>query len=120
MAQKLKKSKVKPRSQRSIEEEQKKLAAIEAYEAAQSEKKGVLSGDTLTTIFAWYSVIASVFSVFLGFWGIFSVMAIVFGALALYRMKGADKKIDFYAAWIGIVIGVIWLIVQIVVLIQRV
>ncbi len=114
MAQKLKKSKVKPRSQRAIEMEEQKQAAIAAHEAELRKSTGA-KRDILTTIFCWYSLIASVFSVVLGFWGIFSIMAIGFGIAGLKMLKKneIERKLEKYAAYIGIVVGVIWLIVQI-------
>ena len=114
MAQKLKKSKVKPRSQRAIEMEEERNAAVAAHEkeVVRKQKK---NRDTLTTIFCWYSLIASIFSVVLGFWGIFSIMAIGFGASGLHMQKKTEdkNKRDTFAAIIGIVVGIIWLIVQI-------
>ena len=117
MANKLKKSKVKPRSQRSIEEEQKRLDAIEKYEQ-ELERSNRSRRNTLSTIFSWYAVVSSVFSVFLGFWGIFSIMAIGFGIAGL-KMNDHGKNRDYYASWIGIIVGAIWLVVQIVVALQR-
>ena len=118
MANKLKKSKVKPRSRRSIEMEQKRQEAIEKYEA-ELEKAQKSRYRTLSVIFFWYSLVASVFSVFLGFWGIFSLMAIGFGIAGL-KMNGGKKNKEYWAAVIGIAIGVIWLIVQIVMIFARV
>jgi hypothetical protein len=114
MAQKLKKSKVKPRSQRAIEMEEQKQAAIAAHEA-ELRRSTSSKRDLLTTIFCWYSQIASVFSVVLGFWGIFSIMAIGFGiaGLRLQKKNETVRKLDTYAAYSGIIVGVIWLIVQI-------
>lgn len=114
MAQKLKKSKVKARSQRAIEMEEKKNAAIAAHEQEIAKKQKV-TRNTLTTLFCWYALIASIFSIFLGFWGIFSIMAIGFGTAGIHLMKkqGNRNNLDYWAAVIGIVIGVIWLIVQI-------
>jgi hypothetical protein len=114
MAQKLKKSKVKPRSQRAIEMEEKKNEAIAAHEK-EIKKKTSARRDLLTTIFCWYSLIASGFSVVLGFWGIFSIMAIGFGiaGLNLQKKNDIDRKMEKIAAIAGIVIGAIWLVVQI-------
>ena len=114
MAQKLKKSKVKPRSQRAIEMEEKKNEAIAAHEK-EIKKKTSARRDLLTTIFCWYSLIASGFSVVLGFWGIFSIMAIGFGSagLNLQKKNDIDRKMEKIAAIAGIVIGAIWLVVQI-------
>lgn len=114
MAQKLKKSKVKPRSQRAIEMEEKKNEAIAAHEK-EIRKKTSARRDLLTTIFCWYSLIASGFSVVLGFWGIFSIMAIGFGiaGLNLQKKNDIDRKMEKIAAIAGIVIGAIWLVVQI-------
>ncbi len=114
MAQKLKKSKVKPRSQRAIEMEEKKNEAIAAHEK-EIKKKTSARRDLLTTIFCWYSLIASGFSVVLGFWGIFSIMAIGFGiaGLNLQKKNEIDRNLEKYAAIAGIVIGAIWLAVQI-------
>lgn len=117
MADKLKKSKVKPRSKRSIEEEQKRLDAIEKYEQ-EIERARKSRRNTMCTLFSWYSVVSSVFSVFLGFWGIFSIMAIGFGIAGL-KMNDHGKNREYWAAWAGIVVGAIWLVVQIVVALQR-
>lgn len=113
----LKKSKTKPRSQRSIEEEQKRKEAIEKYEQ-ELERSKASRRNTLGTIFCWYALVSSVFSVFLGFWGIFSLMAIGFGIAGL-KMNGEKRDKDFYAAWAGIIVGAVWLVVQIVVALMR-
>ena len=114
MAQKLKKSKVKPRSQRAIEMEEMKQEAIAAHEREIKKQQGARR-DLLTTIFCWYSLISSGFSVVLGFWGIFSIMAIGFGiaGLKLLKKNEIDRKLEKFAAIAGIVIGAIWLVVQI-------
>lgn len=117
MADKLKKSKTKPRSQRSIEEEQRREEAIRKHEE-EMEKSKTARRSTLSTIFCWYALVSSIFSVFLGFWGIFSLMAIGFGIAGL-KMNGNRRNKDFYAAWAGMILGAIWLVVQIVVAIQR-
>ena len=111
---KLKKSKAKPRSQRAIEMEAERQKAIDAHETAVNKKKKE-RGDLLTTIFCWYSLIASGFSVVLGFWGIFSIMAIGFGiaGIRLNNKAGRGKTAEYWAAVAGIVIGAIWLVVQI-------
>ncbi|MDO4413836.1 MAG: DUF4190 domain-containing protein [Erysipelotrichaceae bacterium] len=120
MAQKLKKSKVRARSARAIEMEEKKNQAIAAHEA-EINKKQKAKRDTLTTLFCWYSFVSSIFSIFLGFWGIFSIMAVGFGIAGLNLMKKQESgnKLDKYAAIAGIVIGVIWLIVQIYYMVVR-
>ena len=94
--------------------EEARNAAIAAHEQ-EIQKKQKSTRNTLTTLFSWYSLVASVFSIFLGFWGIFSVMAIGFGAAGLHLMKKQDSsnKLDRFAAIAGIVLGVIWLFVQI-------
>ena len=114
MAQKLKKSKVKPRSQRAIEMEEKKNEAIAAHEK-EIKKKTSARRDMLTALCCWYALIASGFSVVLGFWGIFSIMAIGFGIAGLNLQKKNDivRKMEKIAAIAGIVIGAIWLVVQI-------
>ena len=45
-------------------------------------------------------------------------MAIGFGIAGL-KMNDHGKNRDYYAAWIGIIVGAIWLVVQIVVALQR-
>lgn len=114
MAQKLKKSKVRARSQRAIEMEETKKKAIAAHEQ-ELHKKQKAKRDTLTTLFCWYALVASVFSIFLGFWGIFSVMAIGFGIAGIRLMKKQEtvNKLDYAAAIIGIIVGAVWLAVQI-------
>lgn len=114
MAQKLKKSKTKVRSQRAIEMEEMKNQAIAAHEA-EIHKQQKKKRDMMTTLFCWYALVCSVFSVFLGFWGIFSIMAIGFGIAGLRLMKKQEniRKLDQIAAILGIAAGVIWLIVQI-------
>ena len=104
MAQKLKKSKVKPKSKRAIEMEEKTQAAIEAHEN-EIRKQKKKNRDMVTIIFCWYSLVASVFSVVLGFWGIFSVMAI--------GEKPMTRRLEFWACVIGIAVGAVWLGVQI-------
>jgi hypothetical protein len=53
--------------------------------------------------------------VVLGFWGIFYIMAIGFGiaGLNLQKKNDIDRKMEKIAAIAGIVIGAIWLVVQI-------
>ena len=89
MADKLKKSKTKPRSQRSIEEEQRREEAIRKHEE-EMEKSRTARRSTLSTIFCWYALVSSIFSVFLGFWGIFSLMAIGFGIAGERIAKDLD------------------------------
>ena len=118
MAQKLKKSKVKPKSKRAIEMEEKTQAAIEAHEN-EIRKQKKKNRDMVTIIFCWYSLVASVFSVVLGFWGIFSVMAIGFGVAGISRLrkendeKPMTRRLEFWACVIGIAVGAVWLGVQI-------
>lgn len=120
MANKLKKSKVKPRSQRAIDMEEKKNAAIAAHEKELKKAKKE-KNDLMTTLFCWYSPVSSVFSIFLGFWGIFSIMAIAFGAAGLHLMKKQEsqRQIDKWAAIIGIIVGAVWLVVQIYMAVVR-
>ena len=119
MAQKLKKSKTKPKSKRAIEMEEKTQAAIAAHEN-EIRKQKRKNRDMVTIIFCWYSLVASVFSVVLGFWGIFSIMAIGFGIAGISRLKKEEedngkmvKRLEFWACVAGITVGAVWLGVQI-------
>lgn len=118
MAQKLKKSKVKPKSKRAIEMEERTQAAIEAHEK-EIRKQKKKNRDMVTIIFCWYSLVASVFSVVLGFWGIFSIMAIGFGVAGISRLRKEEnekpmtRRLEFWACVVGIVVGAVWLGVQI-------
>lgn len=112
MAQKLKKSKLKPRSQRSIEMEEQKKAAIAEYEAQEAKRRRRADFVGLMML-SYYSAAFGALSLLFDFMGFIGVIALGLGIAGLKKADGKKGK-EFYAAVVGIVLASISLIIQIV------
>ena len=105
MAQKLKKSKQKPRSARSIQMEEEKKALIEEYEKQESYMKKK-ADNTGRMMLAYYSLALGVLCILVDYMGIIGMIALVLGIFGFLKTKGTKSK-EFYASCGGIALGAI-------------
>ncbi len=102
----LKKSKKKPRSQRSIEMEQQRNEIIER-ERQKVLKKKISNSRMLVMMLCMYSLSAAILSWLFDYLGIVAATAIVLGVAGL-RMHGIEKKDrELYIAFAGISLGIL-------------
>ncbi len=111
MAQKLKKSKQKPRSQRSIEMEQERLAAIEEYEKMEGARKRK-AANMGRMMLSYYSAAMAILSLLVDYMGIIGIVAVVLGVLGIRQIKNR-RSTEFCAAAAGIALGAVSLIIQV-------
>ena len=105
MAQKLKKSKQKPRSARSIQMEEEKKALIEEYEKRETFRKNKAERSGIMML-AYYSLAFGILSILVDYMGIIGLIALGLGIAAMIRLKG-NRNREFYAACGGIALAVV-------------
>lgn len=101
--QKLKKSKVKPRSQRSIEMEEENKRIIAEMEEKQK-KKADSRRYSFCIAASFYSLIFSVIAWLMDWFGVISLMALIAGVIGL-RLNTDNIKREKIAAIAGLVLG---------------
>lgn len=115
--QKMKKSKTKPRSQRSIEHENERNRIIQEEEERKNRKmqSNKLLGDRL---FCYYSLSLGILAWLFDYLGIFAILSVGMGIYGFLRVK-EKKGRDYYVAIIGLVLGITRLITEIIPLLQQ-
>ncbi|MBR4164556.1 MAG: DUF4190 domain-containing protein [Solobacterium sp.] len=115
--QKMKKSKSKPRSQRSIEHENERNRIIQEEEERKNRKKqsNKLLGDRL---FCYYSLSLGILAWLFDYLGIFAILSVAMGIYGFLRVR-EKKGRDYYVAIIGLVLGITRLITEIIPLLQQ-
>ncbi|MCR5793757.1 MAG: hypothetical protein K6G61_00245 [Solobacterium sp.] len=110
--QKMKKSKVKPRSQRSIEMEEENKRIIAEMEEKKQKKENE-KNYRFTIIASFYSLIFGIFSWLMDWFGVISLVSVIAGVIGL-RLNKNNVRRERIAAIIGIVFGGLRLAQQII------
>lgn len=109
---KLKKSKTKPRSQRSIDEENRRIAAVEAYEkqiARRKEDNKVMG----MTVLCLYGLIMAIIAWLIDYMGIVALLSVIVSFIGLRTLKEKSGR-NYYACIAGLVLGGLRLITELI------
>lgn len=101
--QKMKKSKTKPRSQRSIEMEEERNEIIRREQEKTEKKKEKTSG-VIKSMLCMYSAALGIMSWLFDYLGIIAMIAMIFGVLGYRRLDQKEGR-DYYAAIAGMVLA---------------
>ncbi len=114
--QKMKKSKTKPRSQRSIEHENERNRILQEEEDRINRKRqsNKLLGNRL---FCYYGLSLGILAWLFDYMGIIAILSLGMGIYGFIRVRGTKGR-DYYVAIIGILLGATRLITEIIPLLQ--
>jgi hypothetical protein len=101
--QKMKKSKNKPRTQRSIEMEEERNEIIRREQEKEEMKKNRTTG-IVNSMFCLYSAAIAVMSWLFDYMGILAMIAMVLGVIGYRRLK-EKKGRDYYGAMAGMILA---------------
>ena len=113
---KLRKSKAKPRSQRSIDEENRRIAAVEAYEQQIAKRKEDNKAMGMTVL-CLYGLIISIIAWLIDYMGIVALMAVVVSFIGLRKVPEKSGR-DYYACIAGLALGGVRFVMEMIPLIS--
>lgn len=109
--QKMKKSNVKKRSERSIayeKEQQEKAAELEA----QKEKRKVMTRNMGNSMICMYGFCIAILSWIFDYMGIFAILSIVLCVIGLHKADRKNHARDYWCDRIGLVLAIIRLMTE--------
>lgn len=110
--QKMKKSKTKPRSQRSIDHEIERNRIIEEQEAKAARKARSTKAVGMTMI-CLYSVALAILAWLFDIMGIIALISVVLGIIGIVKTENRKGR-DFYAAMAGTALGAVRLLTELI------